>query len=178
MVIGASWFLLGILVSEALSPRYTVTKMMSDLGVGATAPVFNVAIIGFGLLLLASALLLRSEGLNTAFLALLALAGAGAAGVGLFPETIAFPHAVCAVTAFLCGGFCALLASRLFPAPWSWFSLAFGLITLTALVLTGMKVYLGLSAGGMERMITYPLIIWAIGTGAYLMAPGFTGTKP
>ena len=37
-------------------------------------------------------------------------------------------------------------------------------------MLFGAKVYLGLGAGGMERIIAYPLIIWVIGTGVYLMA--------
>ena len=47
-----------------------------------------------------------------------------------------------------------------------------GLILLVTSVLFGSKIYLVLSAGGIERMIAYPLIIRAIGTGAYLMAPG------
>jgi hypothetical membrane protein len=46
-----------------------------------------------------------------------------------------------------------------------------GVITFTAFILLVAKVYLSLSAGGMERMIVYPLLIWALGTGAYLMAP-------
>ena len=58
-----------------------------------------------------------------------------------------------------------------FSGPWSWFSPVLGIITLVAVVLLGAKVYLGLGAGGMERIIAYPLIIWAIGTGAYFMAP-------
>jgi hypothetical membrane protein len=171
MVIGTAWLLMAILVAEALYPGYTVTKMISDLGVGPTATVFNTAIFGFGLLAVASAWLLAKEGGDFWFVTLLTLSGLGAAGVGIFPETMPVPHAVCAGVAFLCGGLCALLSFRILSGPWVWFSGVLGGITLLAALLSATKVYLGLSAGGMERMIAYPLLIWAIGTGAYLMAP-------
>lgn len=169
--IGTACFLVGIIVSEALYPGYLVTSMISDLGVGSTAAIYNSAIFGFGILLIASAYLLHKTGTKLGFGILLALTGIGAAGVGIFPENIGVPHSICAITVFICGGLCAILASRIFSAPWSWFSPVLGVITLVAVVLLGAKIYLGLSAGGMERMIAYPLLIWALGTGAYLMAP-------
>jgi len=168
--IGTTWFIMGIIISEALYPNYHVTRMISDLGVGSTAMIFNSAIFGFGLLLIAAAYLLHTAGTNRWFLVLLALIGFGAAGVGIFPENIIIPHSICAITVFVCGGLCAILGYRVFRAPWSWFSPILGVITLVAVVLLGVKVYPGLLAGGMERMIAYPLIIWAIGTGVYLMA--------
>jgi hypothetical membrane protein len=169
--IGTAWFLMGIIVAEALYPGYHVTQMISDLGVGSTAIIYNSAIFGFGILLIASAYLLHKAGTNRWFLILLALTGLGTAGVGIFPETIIIPHSICAITVFICGGLCAIVGYRIFPVPWSWFSPVLGIITLVAIVLLGAKIYLGLSAGGMERIIAYPLIIWAIGTGAFLMAP-------
>ena len=168
--IGTAWFLMGIIVSEALYYGYHVTQMISDLGVGSTALIFNPTIFGFGLLLIAAAYLLNTEGINRWFLILLALIGLGAAGVGIFPENIIVPHSICAITVFVCGGLCAILGYRVFSGPWSWFSPVLGVITLVAVVLLGAKVYLGLGAGGMERMIAYPLLIWAIGTGVYLMS--------
>jgi hypothetical membrane protein len=169
--IGTAWFLLGIIVSEALYPDYHVTQMISDLGVGVTATIFNTAIFGFGLLLIAAACLLHTGVTNRWFLVLLALTGLGAAGVGIFPENILVLHSICAITVFVCGGLCAILGFRVFRPPWSWFSPVLGAIALVSVFLLGAKIYLGLSAGGMERMIAYPLLIWAIGTGAYLMAP-------
>jgi len=169
--IGTAWLLMGIIVSEALYPGYHVTQMISDLGVGATATIHNPAIFGFGLLLIAAAYLLHTAATNHWFLVLLALTGLGAAGVGVFPENIIVPHSICAITVFVCGGLCAILGYRIFSGPWSWFSPVRGVITLVVVVLLGARVYLGLGAGGMERIIAYPLIIWTIGTGAYLMAP-------
>jgi hypothetical membrane protein len=169
--IGTAWLLMGIVVSEALYPGYRVTQMISDLGVGPTASLFNTAIFAFGLLLIASAYLLHTAGINRWFSALLTLTGLGAAGVGVFPETFIVPHAICAITVFVCGGLGAILGYRVFTGPWSWFSPVLGIITLIAVILLGAKCYLGLGAGGMERIIAYPLIFWAMGTGAYLMAP-------
>jgi len=171
MFIGTAWFLIGIVISEALYPGYHVTQMISDLGVGSTAPIFNFSIICFGILLIASAYLLHTAGTKLWFVTSLALIGIGAAGVGIFPENIFVPHAICAMTVFIVGGLCAILGYRVFYAPWSWFSPILGVITLTAFILLVVKVYLGLSSGGMERMIAYPLLIWALGTGAYFMAP-------
>ena len=170
MFFGTAVFLMGIIVSEALFPGYTVSRMLSDLGVGSTAIIYNSGIFISGILLIVSAFLLRKEGVNIFFAVLMTLAGLGAAGVGLFPENIVIPHTIAAMTVFICGGIAAILSARVFRTPWAWFSILLGIITLAALVLLGAKIYLGLAEGGMERMIAYPFIIWALGTGGYLMA--------
>ena len=171
LFIGTAWFLMGIVVSEALYPGYHVTQMISDLGVGSTALVYNSSIIVFGIVLIASAYLLRKEGTDIWFSALMALVGIGAIGVGIFPENTGTPHVISAMIVFICGSIVAILSFRVFPTPWAWFSGALGIITLVAIILLGAKCYLGLGAGGMERMIAYPLILWALGSGAFLMAP-------
>jgi hypothetical membrane protein len=171
LFIGTVWFLMGIVVSKAPCPGNRVTQMISDRGAGSTASIVNPAIFGSGLLLIASAYPLHTAATNRWFLVLLAVTGLGAAGVGVFPETIIVPHSICAITVFVCGGLCATFGFRIFTGPWSKFSPVLGIFTLIAVVLLGAKIFLGLGAGGMERMIAYPLIIRAIGTGAYLMAP-------
>jgi len=171
LFLGTAWFLMGIVVSEALYPGYHVTQMISDLGVGSTALVYNSSIIVFGVMLIAAAYLLQKEETDIWFSALMALIGIGAAGVGIFPENTGTPHVISAMIVFIFGGICAIMSFRIFPVPWAWFSGALGIITLAAIILLGAKCYLGLGAGGMERMIAYPLIIWALGSGAFLMAP-------
>jgi hypothetical membrane protein len=170
MAIGATWLMMGILVSESFSRGYTATRMISDLGVGSTAGIYNLSIIGPGILFAAAAFLLYRDRSDRLFAILLALTGIGAAGAGILTETAGAPHAICAAIAFLLGNLCAITGFRLFLPPWSWFSLALGIISLAALVLLGVHMYLGLSAGGMERMAAYPIIFWALGTGAHLMA--------
>ena len=171
LFIGTAWFLMGIVVSEALCPGYHVTQMISDLGVGSTALVYNSSIIVFGVILIAAAYLLQKEGTDIWFSALMALIGIGAIGVGIFPENTGTPHVLSAMIVFISGGIVAIISFRVFLAPWAWFSGALGVITLAAIILLLAKCYLGLGAGGMERMIAYPLILWVLGSGAFLMAP-------
>jgi hypothetical protein len=79
---------------------------------------------------------------------------------------------------FLFGGLSAIfsvLCSRVhkFPLvkmPFSVLSIIFGLMTLIALALLGAGINLGLGAGGMERMIAYPVLMWGAGFGGYLIA--------
>jgi len=49
-------------------------------------------------------------------------------------------------------------------------SLLLGALTLSSLMLFVLGNYIGLGAGGMERMIAYPVILWGVGFGGYLMA--------
>ncbi len=170
--IGTTLFLLGIIISEALYPGYHVTRVISDLGVGPTAWIFNLTILIFGISLVISAYLLLNIGTNRYFTILLGLAGLGAILVGLIPETQGLPHAIAAGMVFLCGGFCAITGYNVFRGPFSLLSPLFGVISLVAAILFASQLFIGLGVGGMERMITYPLIIWALGAGAYLMSPG------
>jgi hypothetical membrane protein len=43
-------------------------------------------------------------------------------------------------------------------------------MSLLALILFIGNIYFGLGVGGMERMIVYPILIWMIGFGSYLVA--------
>ncbi len=170
--IGSTFFLFGIIISEAIYPGYHVTQMVSDLGVGPTAWLFNSTIFIFGISIIISAYLLLNIGTNRYFTLLLGLAGLGAVLVGLVPENLGTSHAIAAAMVFLFGGFCAITGYKVFRGPFTLLSPLFGIITLVAAILFASQLYIGLGAGGMERMITYPLIIWALGAGAYLMSPG------
>ncbi|WP_321506901.1 DUF998 domain-containing protein [uncultured Methanoregula sp.] len=168
--LGAALFLLGVVVAELLYPHYSQTKAISDLGVGTTALIFNASIVIFGILVIAGVQILSREGGNRYFSGLLALTGTGALCTGMFPETTGTPHIIAAVTVFLFGGISAMYSMKVFRPPWGWISLILGSVSLAALILLAVKIFLGLGFGGMERMAAYPLILWALGTGGYLMA--------
>ncbi|PKL64690.1 MAG: hypothetical protein CVV32_06300 [Methanomicrobiales archaeon HGW-Methanomicrobiales-3] len=171
LFLGAAWSFMGIIVSEALYPGYHVTQVISDLGVGSTALIFNSSVIVFGILLIAAGFLLKKEGLDPWFCRLMALVGIGQMGVGFFPETMGVPHIVSAGIVFFFGGILAIMSYRVFPRPWAYISVVLGTITLVAIVLLEVKFYAGLGTGGMERMIAYPLLFWVFGSGAILMDP-------
>nr|WP_321351733.1 DUF998 domain-containing protein [uncultured Methanoregula sp.] len=168
--LGAAVFLFGITISEILAPGYSLTQAISDLGTGSTAYIFNTSIELFGLFILLAVLLLSRGGMDRTFLYLLALAGTGALCTGLFPETTGTSHILAAITVFLFGGLSAIYSAKVFFPPWGWISPVLGIISLAALVFLSGKVYLGLGFGGIERMAAYCLILWALGTGGFLMA--------
>jgi hypothetical membrane protein len=169
--VGASQFLILMLICEALYPSYSISEnMISDLGVGSTAAIFNSSIIGLGLMIFLSAIAFHSFHKNNYFTILLSLTGMGAVGVGFFPENLSPYHQIFAGITFLFGGLSEIFSFALIRFPMSIVVVILGGLTLVSLLLFLLEIYLGLGPGGMERMIVYPVILWGAGFGGYLMA--------
>lgn len=62
--------------------------------------------------------------------------------------------------------------------PFSNFAVLLGVVSLVALALFGADIDLSLGRGGMERMIAYPELLWAVGLGSYLMGVSKSLTDP
>jgi hypothetical protein len=62
------------------------------------------------------------------------------------------------------------MSYKLQKPPFSYFSVILGVVMLLALVLFASGTFLGLGKGGMERMIAYPALLWAIGFGGHLIS--------
>ncbi|GAB6947273.1 DUF998 domain-containing protein [Vulcanisaeta sp. JCM 16161] len=166
--IGVAEFLLLMLIAEALYPGYSVSRnYISDLGVGPTAVIFNFSIIIMGLLLIIAAVL--AWGLSRVFAITIALTGIGAMGVGIFPETIHPFHLIFALIAFLLASISSYPTIKISRSPGRVLWPILGTMGLIALILYIMHMYLGLGPGGMERMIVYPNLIWALAFSAELM---------
>jgi hypothetical membrane protein len=101
---------------------------------------------------------------------MISLAGIGAMGVGLFPETTGVWHGIFSLIVFLFAGLSAVVTARFQKTPMFYFSIVLGFVTLGALLLYVGSVYLGLGPGGMERMIVYPVLLWSVAFGGHLMA--------
>lgn len=170
---GATVLFLAMMAAEALWPGYSIAdNYISDLGVGRTAPLFNTPMIVYGSCVAAAAYLLhRDGGMPSCATVILGISGAGAACVGIFPETLGLPHYVSAGAAFISGAVAALLLSRLLSRPFCWLSALLGCIALAGLLLHVSHYYIGIGPGGTERLIAYPLMLWSAGFGGYLMAP-------
>jgi hypothetical membrane protein len=173
-LVGAAQFIVGMVVAEALYSGYSVAdNYISDLGVGPSALIFNSSIFLFGLLVaIAAYLVWRGVGAGVGakiVAALLFIAGIGIMGVGVFTENAGAIHAVVSLIAFLFGGLSAIAAYKLEKAPLNYVSVIMGLIGIIAMVLFVTQNYLGLGVGGMERMIAYPEVLWAVGFGGYLI---------
>jgi hypothetical membrane protein len=183
--VGAIQFGVLLIVSETIYSAngyaYSVsTNYVSDLG--ATCPssgscyippsalLFDSSIAILGLLILLGAYFLHGAFKWMPATVLIALTGVGALGVGLAPETTGIWHGIFSLMVFLFAGLSAIVTYRFQKRPMSYFSVLLGVMTLIALVLFVLDVYLDLGPGGMERMIVYPPLLWAIGFGGHLMA--------
>jgi hypothetical membrane protein len=164
-------FLLGLSIAGFLFPGYSDSaNYVSDLGVGPTAWIFNSAILVTGVLTILAAVLIIRKMNRISIGVTLFLAGVGAIGVGVFPETFPILHYLAASVAFIFYGISAVISSRITRPPVRYFSVGLGLISLTATALFRSQSYFGLGPGGMERMIVYPVLIWGLILGGYFSA--------
>jgi len=175
--VAVAQFILSVTVAEDIFPGYSVSNnAISDLGVGTTAPIFNGSIIVLGLLLIIAAVLIRS--MSHPFSISLILSGVGSIGVGLFPyNTGVYVHTVSAIFAFLFASAAPYFLITKLKNGISAFWGILGTLGLVSLILSSLDVNLGLGGGGMERMILYADIIWALSFSGWLFSHGSQGIQ-
>ena len=158
---------------------YSVSNnYVSDLGANCrttctavpSAYLFDISIALLGVLILVGAYYLNRAYHWKPATVMIALAGVGALGVGLFPVNSVIWHSLFSLVVILFAGLTAVVTARFQKKPMSYFSVILGIVTLAALLLYMGGEYLGLGAGGMERMIVYPVLAWSLGFGGHLMA--------
>lgn len=180
LFLAGSIILMGIITAEIFYPAgyTTANSEISDLGATRPLPIsviyqpsasiFNSTMIIGGLLTLAASLILFRTGTKWYLVLFPALLGVGILGVGIFPGNNAFFHPLFALLTFISGGLAAIVSSRMTRAPFSYLLALLGIITLVFLFLSSVFIPL-LGDGGTERFVAYPLIIWMIGLGGYLI---------
>ncbi|AZQ14583.1 DUF998 domain-containing protein [Halorubrum sp. PV6] len=178
---------MGIITAEVLYPNYSTQQDISDLGstrppnpvsFEPSATIFNTTMLVTGLLVILSAYLLYRVADRRGFPLALAVFGFGAFGVGVFPGNVTPWHGLFAMLTFFAGGITVVLSSRVVPRPFSFLCGLFGGVSLVVLlsvlfygiVVGGPSPLQFLSAGGIERWVVYPLIIWLPAFGGYLLA--------
>ncbi|MGI0054560.1 MAG: DUF998 domain-containing protein [Thermoplasmata archaeon] len=186
------FFVAMIVVQLAWTAPYSLAQnYISDLGNTACGPygaryvcspiyyVFNASIIALGILLILGTILVRSafpsKFTSRAGLVLFALAGLGAAGVGLSPENVNNAvHSASAVLAFAGGTVAVLLFATAFGRRSRWgtgfwaYSVllgatslgGWGLVVLAAAHVGNLGATVGL--GGIERIVGFPVMIWGL----------------
>jgi hypothetical membrane protein len=185
--VGVSQWAFFLVVSEILysasgTGGYSVSaNHISDLGANCpdaggacyippSALLFDSSVALMGLLLIIGAYFFYRAYRWKPGSAMIALVGVGALGVGFFPETAGTIHSIFSDIAFLFAGLAAIVTARFQKKPLFYFSIILGFITLAAILLYRGEYYLGLGAGGMERMVVYPVVLWGLGFGGHLMA--------
>jgi len=193
IMVGTTQFLFFVQISEFLYPGYSVSQNdISDLGatchnsvcniVQPSAAIFDSSVFVLGLFLLLGSYCFSRDRISHLFCFFLALAGIGAMGVGVFPETTGITpsyslHTLVSLIAFLFSGLAAVYSFRFLPSVLRHFSALMGVITLVALVFDGSGVYLGLGPGGMERMIAYPALFWTLVLASYFLSQNQPNTS-
>ncbi|MFC7096402.1 DUF998 domain-containing protein [Halobaculum marinum] len=180
----AAQFMTVIMLAAAMVPGYDFrAAAISDLGVfPETALLFNGSLVVVGVFnLLGGYFFYRTHGKRW-LLAIFALAGIGAVGAGLFPLDTGGLHGLAALLAFVFFNVQAIgSATRLDGVMRALAVLAGGLglvfVVLMALGDGGNTAAFGpIGHGGTERMIVYPVMLWLVAFGGYLLSESGHGT--
>ena len=173
-------FLTGIMVAASIAPSYDYHGgAISDLGViDETALLFNLLLIGVGLLNIAGGYLFYRLHRRPWLFAAFVVGGIGAIGAGLMPLDTGAPHSLFALTGFVFFNVEALATASVLAGPMKLISAAAGIVGLVyvAIMVVGdggnAAVFGPIGHGGTERMIVYPAMLWLLALGGHLMARG------
>ena len=97
------------------------------------------------------------------------LGGLGAIGGAIFPEDV-HPVHVISIVSFFVAGLTPFATLRIQKPPFTYISITLGVLSFALAILLSQNLLFGLPYGAMERMITYPTLLWVIGFGGYLMS--------
>jgi hypothetical membrane protein len=179
-VVAVVQYVLAVVISEAVYSGYSAgQQMLSELGdwslAGNNAAIFNGSALLWGIFLIAGAYFIQQIFKNRVFSSLLAISGVGAVVSAVVSLNISFEvHGMFGMVAFVFGAAAAIMSYKFVKSPLSCVSVILGAVTLLATVLFMLgqgdsAFYLGLGVGGVERFVVYPLLLWMLGFGAYLI---------
>lgn len=173
----AALFMTVIMLGASMAPGYDIAQgAISDLGViDETQLLFNASLIAIGALNLVAGYLLYRAHHRSWIMAVFLLAAVGAAGAGLVPLDTNDLHGMFALTAFLFFNVQAIAVGTLVSGPMravSWIAgmVGIGFVVIMVIGDAGNPGVFGpIGHGGAERMIVYPVMLWLMGFGGYLM---------
>jgi hypothetical membrane protein len=180
----AAQFMTVIMLGTSMAPGYDIAQgAISDLGVmDETQLLFNASLIAVGALNVAAGYLIYRAHRRPWIQAVFTLAAAGAAGAGLVPLDTSGLHGLFALAAFLFFNVEAIAVGTLVHGPIravSWIAglTGIGFVVLMVIGDAGNPGVFGpIGHGGAERMIVYPVMLWLMAFGGYLMASGYEST--
>jgi hypothetical membrane protein len=183
--VGVMQFFAGLLLAEVTYPNYSVSQnTISSLGsmvcnqscsfVQPAATIFNTSVTLLGIMILVGALSFFRE--SRVLSVTIFITGIGALGVGLTLVAHSLPllHSLFSLITFVFAGLSAIISLTYTKNVLGYISFVLGLISLLSTILFTAHVYLGLGIGGMERMIVYPVLLWGISFGVFLISKNST----
>jgi hypothetical membrane protein len=180
LIVLAALFMTVIMLAASMAPGYDLNGgAVSDLGViPETAVLFNASLVAIGLMNIAAGYFLRQGAPGRLFAAPFVLGGLAAVGAGFIPLDRGTLHGLFALAAFVFFNIEAIAAARLAQGPMRAISLIAGSLGLgfVGLMVVGdsgnPSVFGAIGHGGAERMILYPVMLWLLAFGGYLLNPG------
>ncbi|MGD9937624.1 MAG: DUF998 domain-containing protein [Methanoregulaceae archaeon] len=183
LVLAGCIALMGIISAETFYPGYsTAQNDISDLGatrppdsiiIQPSATIFNATMLATGLLVIGATLALFRAGYFRTVMVPLGLFGLGAFLVGVFPGNWGNIHALSALLTFVAGALSAIAAATVVRSPLREILAALGAISLLTLgsyfVMGSASPMAILGSGGLERWIAYPVVLFVLAFGGYLV---------
>lgn len=147
--------------------------------------IFTASLIAMGAFVLAAAYLMFTTTKSRRPVVFIGLFGLGALGAGVFSEVFFLVHGIFSLMAFFFGAAAAIDSFRLERRPMSYISPVLGFVALVALALLELSavdqimkelgasgfspIYTPLGVGGIERIVVYPVVLWLVALGAYMI---------
>lgn len=178
LAFGAAQFLVMMMLLEATAPGYSMhDNAISDLGtIPETEAWFTLTLFLIGILNVLVGYFLYRVWKSKALLLVFILGGIGGMGAALIPlDNPTGLHGLFALVAFLFMNLEAILVGLRLKGSTRFASFltdAIGLVFLVVMVLvdSGSLVVASIGHGGVERMIAYPVLLWMVLFGGYLLA--------
>ena len=173
----AAQFMTVIMLAAAMVPDYDFNAAaISDLGVfPETSLLFNASLFVVGILnILGGYAFYRYHGQRWLF-ATFAIAGLGAVGTALVPLNVSDVHGLFALVAFLFFNLQAIGTATRLDGAMRALSIVAGVLGLAFVVVMAIgdggntAVFGPIGHGGTERMIVYPVMLWMVAFGGYLL---------
>lgn len=141
---------------------------LENLAAQSLISAFNTAIILGGIMILAGAYYYYRFSRDRVVGALLFLSGLGMIGLGIFPGNIPVLYPFFYVIAFVFGAAAAIASWRTAAVPIRYVFVFLGALSLFLLILSRI-FYPFFGVGGVERWVVYPVALWLISFGSYIL---------
>lgn len=174
---------MGIITGEIYYPEGYSTHFNDISDLGSTRPpnsiiyqpsatIFNVSMIATGLLLLTSNIFVFLKFRRWIFSIPYVLFAIGILGVGIFPGNIAPYHGISSLLTFVMGSFTCISSYFIIRGYLGRMGIVIGIASL--IFLFGAQLFIPhWGSGGTERWVAYPIVIWLIAFGGFLMGINF-----
>lgn len=177
--LAGSIIFMGIITGEIFYPSGYGTSVNEISDLGGTKPpdsviyqpsatIFNTTMIVTGLMIIVATWFVHRYFKQWIASIPLGLFGLGVLGVGIFPGNVDIYHGLFSLITFISGGIAAITAFKITSAPYRYVGICFGAIALIFLFFANAFIPI-LGTGGTERWVAYPIVLWMMGLGGYLL---------